>query len=107
MVKHPKDYKWSSYRYYAYGEANPLIDPPESYLELGKTPKERQRRYRERVEEILRNDWKEKRPYSSVPFIGDPDWVKQKTEELREKRRKLRNRWKENFRVKFGQDPPK
>jgi len=106
MVKHPRDYPWSSYSFYAYGKANPLIDPPESYLSLGKTPEERQKRYRELVEEILRNDWKEKKPYSSVPFIGDPDWIKEKTEELKKKRRMLKVRWIENFRVQFGQSPP-
>jgi len=105
MVKHPKDYNWNSYRYYAYGEKNPLIDPPESYLSLGKTPKERQRKYRQMVEEILKDDWKEKKPYSSQPFIGDPNWVKRKSEELRAKRREMRERWKENFQVKFGRSP--
>ena len=83
IVAHPRDYKWSSYRYYAYGENAPLLTPASSYLDLGGTDEERIASYREMVEEILKNDWKEKRSYSSAPFIGNPDWVFEKTRELR------------------------
>ena len=44
IVKNPLGYPWSSYRYYAIGENNPLVDPYES---MGKFQEERQKRYRE------------------------------------------------------------
>ena len=97
MVKHPKDYKWSSYRYYAYGEEDPLITPAKSYLELGETPEERQRAYREMVGGIMVED--SGIDYEHKYCIGDPDWVKARYEELKEKQRKrrqayLRRRWR-------------
>lgn len=106
MVMHPKDYRWSSYRYYAFGEPDPLIDPAPSYLQLGLSPEERQSEYRHMVENILRDDWKEKRPYSSIPHIGNPEWVKQKTDQLKEARREKWRDWKERFRLKFHSASP-
>lgn len=83
MVLHPEDYKWSSYRYYAFGEADDLITPAPSYLALGNSPKERQSVYRDLITEILNNDWHQKKYYSSIPFIGNPDWVIKQTQKLK------------------------
>lgn len=47
MVEHPADYRWSSYRANAQGEANPLICPHEVYQALGSDPSSRQNAYRE------------------------------------------------------------
>jgi len=102
MVLHPKNYKDSSFHYYAFGKEDPLIDPAPCYLALGKTPAERQGVYLKIVEEILKNDWKEKKPYSSVQFIGNPIWVKRKSEELERIRRKKWAEWKERYQNKFG-----
>ncbi len=82
MVAHPKDFKWSSYRFYAYGEVDELLTPAPSYLALAKTSQERQTIYRDLVAEILKNDWHEKRNYSSIRFIGNPDWVINQTKQL-------------------------
>jgi putative transposase len=84
MVDHPEKYKWTSYRYYAYGEPDPLLTPAPSYVALGITDEERQACYRGMVEEILKNDWKEKKSYSSAQFIGNPDWVIEKKRRLSE-----------------------
>lgn len=59
LVAHPSHYReYSSYRYYAFGERSAnteaLTQPP-AYLALGKTAKERQRRYRKMCDEYLRN----------------------------------------------------
>ena len=45
MVTQPYDYRWSSYRANAEGDAGPLIQPHEEYLCLGSSAAERQRRY--------------------------------------------------------------
>lgn len=50
VVENPIDYPWSSYRYYALGEKDPIVDPNPLYEKLGKTPEERQRRYRDLME---------------------------------------------------------
>jgi len=46
MVKHPLDYKWSSYRYHVQGEENNLLTPHFMYESLGETADQRQRNYR-------------------------------------------------------------
>lgn len=100
-ARHPRANEYSSFRYYAYGKDDPLLTPAPSYLELGKTPKRRQKCYQAMIAEILKNDWKEKRPYSSTPFIGNPDWVKLKIEELKSIRRERYRLWKAMHRQRF------
>ncbi len=47
MVAHPADYRWSSYRAYARGEANALLQPHPLYTALGSDTASRQAAYRE------------------------------------------------------------
>ena len=100
-VDHPRDNDFSSFAFYAYGKLDPLITPAPSYLSLGTTDKRRQLAYRELVLEILKNDWKEKKPYSSKLLIGDPTWVVKKTQELREHQKNIRARWRKRFKERF------
>lgn len=81
MVKHPRQNRWSSYRYYAFGTPDPLLTPCPSYLALGDTPRERQQEYRIRVEGLMAH--RELLNISHVQYIGDPDWVLAKYRELR------------------------
>ena len=53
ISKRPQNYEWTSYRRYAEGAADDLIDPHELYEDIGKTDGKRQRVYREFVEERL------------------------------------------------------
>ncbi|MBN1113949.1 MAG: transposase, partial [Oligoflexia bacterium] len=77
MVKHPKNYRWSSYNYYAYGKEDELITPSPAYEELGLTIDERQKTYISMVDELIESDkGKEKQAYSTTYFIGEPAWVK-------------------------------
>ncbi len=46
MVKHPRQYRWSSHRGNAYGKADRLLQAHKLYLALGLTEKERQVAYR-------------------------------------------------------------
>jgi len=102
MVQHPKEYGWSSFHYYAYGKEDPLITPAPSYLNLGDSPQMRRRNYLLMVSKILKGDWKEKRPYSAVSFIGNPDWVIGRMEQLRTFLSLQRKSWKNRFLEKFG-----
>ena len=47
MVMTPEQYRWSSYRYYAWGEKNNRIIDHVNYLELGNDVEARQQAYRE------------------------------------------------------------
>jgi len=47
MVLHPAEYRWSSYRSNAQGEANPILQPHTLYQALGQDPDARQTAYRE------------------------------------------------------------
>jgi putative transposase len=57
IVSHPRQYRYSSYRFYAYGEINEYtrhLTPPPSYLLLGDTPQKRQKKYRSLCDKYLR-----------------------------------------------------
>ncbi|MBN1283396.1 MAG: transposase [Proteobacteria bacterium] len=82
-VSHPRKNQWSSYQYYAYGKADALISPAPSYLDLGKTPLERQNEYRAIVESIMAH--RREINISHTHFIGNPEWVLSKYRELCEK----------------------
>lgn len=82
MVEHPNKYNWTSYHYYAYGKDDPLIDPSPTYMGLGRTSEERQEAYRDMVDDLLRDEGYLKHNYSNTCYIGDPDWVKERYDDL-------------------------
>ncbi|CAG0960240.1 hypothetical protein BURK2_00694 [Burkholderiales bacterium] len=46
MVRHPREYRWSSYRVNAEGKTSSLIEPQEQFLRLGRTWEARREVYR-------------------------------------------------------------
>ena len=46
MVRHPREYRWSSYHYHAEGKSDPLLTPHSMYQRLGGTTATRQHAYR-------------------------------------------------------------
>ena len=80
IVTHPSRYRYSSYQYYAHGRRNRFtkyLIPPKAYLDLGKTPDERQRKYREHCDQYLREaGFIEDDPSKDMEshFIGTPTW---------------------------------
>lgn len=105
MVEHPETYKWSSYQHYAHGKTDPLIDDPDCYTRLGSTPKERQQKYREMLETILENDWKEKKDYSVSAYIGNPEWVAKRYEAVLNIYRGFRKETQEKARTILSPPP--
>ena len=91
--RRPGETKWSSYDYYAFGKEDPLLTPSPSYLTLGAIPEERQAAYRAIVDELIRQDAIN---ISNVCFIGNPDWVLARHEELKEKMRARRKKLKQS-----------
>lgn len=79
-VDHPRENDWSSYRYYAYGERDPLITPFPLYQDLGKTDAQRQHEYRMMVAALMEH--RKLMNISHTHFIGDPEWVIKKYQEL-------------------------
>ena len=80
MVHSPKDYDWSSYRHYAHGDPNDLIDDEPEYLALGRTPRERRRAYQHLFATPLASALRTRRPdIVEASFYGDPDWVERRT----------------------------
>ena len=94
-VKHPSKYKWSSYNFYAFGTKDPLVTPAPTYLALANIDKERQKIYRDMVEELIEDGLK-KQEYSRVHFIGNPDWVKSNHDALKEEMRERILLWKQH-----------
>lgn len=81
LARSPKDWPWSSYRHYAFGEANELIDDAPEYLELGKTAPRRRKAYQAllalpRSRDLLVR----RREYVLGPFVGSDSWVASRLE---------------------------
>ncbi|ABC80811.1 transposase [Anaeromyxobacter dehalogenans] len=76
LVKSPKDWKWSSYRHYAFGEPDPLIDDAPEYLALGKTGPQRRKAYQALFALPLSESLRTRRiDLVEYPFVGDAHWV--------------------------------
>lgn len=91
LVRSPKDWKWSSYRHYAFGEANELIDDAAEYLALGRTGPERRKAYQALFAGRVGKPLKETREELVVGrFIGEPEWVEEQEERCREEGKRRR-----------------
>jgi putative transposase len=79
IVRSPKDYAWSSYRHYAFGEPNPLIDDEPEYLALGHAPEQSRLAYRHLFASALTAVLGIRRPdIVEAAFYGDVDWARQR-----------------------------
>jgi REP element-mobilizing transposase RayT len=94
IIKHPTDALWkdfSSCRYYAYGKKNKydeMIELPEWYLNLGKTPKERQKKYRSLLDKYMVEEGLKRNPNMSYGyFLGSESWIIDKKNRLSELRK--------------------
>ena len=80
IVPSPKDYAWSSYRHYAFGEENPLIDDEPEYLALGQTAGQRRIAYQQLFAAPLSAALRSRRPdIVEAGFYGDPEWVQRRS----------------------------
>jgi putative transposase len=76
LVRSPKDWQWSSYRHYAFGEPNDLIDTAAEYLALGRTGPERRKAYQCLFARESSAALRAPRPnLVALAFIGDAPWV--------------------------------
>jgi putative transposase len=76
IAKTPKDYRWSSYRHYAFGEPNPLVTDAPEYCALGATPAARRKAYLHLFASKLQDELRgRRRELVEHAFIGDAGWV--------------------------------
>lgn len=101
-VEHPRQNEWSSYAFYAHGVPDPLLTSAPSYLALANTASERASIYRGMVAELLINDWRTKQPYSSAPYLGNPEWVAAKCATLKTFHNANIRAWRKRFRNRYG-----
>lgn len=95
MTKDPKHIKLglcSSCRFLAYGETNEyteMLTLPPWYIELGKTPKERQAKFRALLDQYLIDRGLKRDPkMSDGLYIGSKEWADKMLSEAREYRRR-------------------
>ncbi len=100
IVADPKDYTWSSYRVYAYGKRDMLVDEHSVYLQLSEDEGERKRRYREFVRGMIKEKEAMKGEMDRRIMYGGKDFVKEmtKTYKISEKIKQMgRQRgWRKN-----------
>lgn len=100
MAEDPKDYRWSSYRVYAYGTRNVLIDEHPVYLQLSEYEGERKKKYREFVRGMLKEKDAMKGEMDRRMVYGGENFVKDmaKTYNITEKIKRMgRQRgWRNN-----------
>jgi putative transposase len=76
LVRSAKDWRWSSHRHYAFGEANPLLDVPDDYLALGRSEAARRLAYQRLFARALVAHLVVRRPdIVDALFIGPARWV--------------------------------
>jgi len=71
LVKNPRNYRWSSYNIYAYGIKDDLVTYNPIYLDWGDTETNRQKNYRESIEEDIGKINVDAR------FLGPDEFIKQ------------------------------
>ncbi len=76
LVASPNQWKWSSYRHYAFGEPDDLVTDAPEYLALGRTGQARRIAYQHLFASPLSRELAHRRPdLTRGPFIGDRTWV--------------------------------
>lgn len=76
IVEDPKDYKWSSYKIYAYGSSSPIVDEHQMYQGLSGNENERRKRYREFVKGMLEEKKAMKGEMDRRVIYGSGEFIK-------------------------------
>ena len=97
IAKHPTDYKFSSCRFYAFGEVNEFtkhLDIPKWYIELGVTARQRQKKYRKLLDAYMRENGllKDKAELFDTNFIGRLLWREMRQNIFRESIKSIKSK---------------
>ena len=96
----PKDYTWSSYRVYAYGKRDMLVDEHPVYLQLSEDEVKRKRKYREFVrgmnkeKEAMKGEMDKRILYGSESFVQEMSAIYKISEKIRQMGRQ--KGWRKN-----------
>lgn len=88
LVSKPEDWRWSSYRFHAFGEIDPLtkglVDTSAYYSELGHAVGERQKNYRDDVADVMKEEFlKGIREKLDEGVFGKEDFVREARERFK------------------------
>jgi putative transposase len=75
IVEDPKEYRWSSYNVYAYGQKNPVVEEHPIYLQLSENEAERRKKYREFVTGMITDKDAMKGEMRMRTVYGDEDFI--------------------------------
>jgi putative transposase len=92
LVQDPRDYDWSSYRVYAYGDEDGLTDIHELYELLGKDIGDRQKNYREYVLSSREKEEEELREKMGKGVLGTGEFQREIKKRAIDYRRPKRGR---------------
>lgn len=105
LTKHPTDIRWKEYsscRFYCFGERNSYNDMltlPDWYKKLGKTARQRQRKYRSMLDKYLVSKGMKHDPTKTKGyFIGGQLWADEMRQKMSAKMKKSK--------TPSGTDPP-
>ena len=101
IVKHPKDWRWSSFNFYAFNQIDPLmdnlIDSDPCYLSLSSNSEKRRQIYLDNVNRIIKEEsLKYIRGQLDSGIFGKPDFIKEMKERFKIGSLKKRGRPKRN-----------
>jgi len=98
LVARPENWRWSSYNFYAFGKTDPLleglIDADPYYLKLGNTFQERQKKYREQMEGVVKEEafLRNIRKKLDEGVFGKPSFIQEMKEKFKIKSLRPRGR---------------
>jgi putative transposase len=97
LVEKPEDWRWSSYNFYAFGKVDSLIggliDVDPYYLQLGDSPEERQKGYRQNIEGVMKEKFLEDiREELNQGVFGSPNFITTVKEKFKIRSLKRRGR---------------
>jgi len=98
LVARPENWRWSSYNFHAFGKTDPLleglIDADPYYLKLGNTFQERQKKYREQMEGVVKEEafLRNIRKKLDEGVFGKPSFIQEMKEKFKIKSLRPRGR---------------
>jgi len=98
LVARPENWRWSSYNFHAFGKTDPLleglIDADPYYLKLGNTFQERQKKYQEQMEGVVKEEafLRNIRKKLDEGVFGKPSFIQEMKEKFKIKSLKPRGR---------------
>ena len=91
IVGDSRDYVWSTHKLYAFGKREEWmrnVSFPEWYMRLGKTMKDRQKKYRIFFARFLKESSNQRQNFLKSRFFGSLQWMEDLEEEIKEWRQR-------------------